>query len=96
LFSEAIAQLRRQCEQSGKEIQFLVFEAYDVDRDPSDKLSYQDLAKAFRIPVTAVTNYLASARREFRKIVLQKLREITGNDGEYRSEARRLLGIKLE
>jgi len=40
-----------------------------------------------------VTNFLAFARREFRRIVLEKLREITANDREFREEARSLLGV---
>ena len=45
------------------------------------------------IPVTQVTNFLAFARREFRRIVLEKLREITTSDREFREEARSLLGV---
>ena len=44
------------------------------------------------LPVTQVTNFLAFARREFRRIVLEILREITSSDREFREEARRLLG----
>jgi len=40
-----------------------------------------------------VTNYLAGARREFRRIVLDKLRELTATDDEFRREARMLLGV---
>ena len=40
-----------------------------------------------------VTNYLAFARREFRRIVLEQLREMTGSEEEFRREARTLLGI---
>ena len=42
--------------------------------------------------MTAVTNHLAFARREFRRILLEKLREITASDEEFRTEARTLLG----
>ena len=40
-----------------------------------------------------MTNYLALARREFRRIVLEKLRELTATDDEFRREARALLGV---
>jgi hypothetical protein len=33
------------------------------------------------------------ARREFRRIVLEKLREITSTDREFREEAKSLLGV---
>ena len=36
---------------------------------------------------------LALARREFRRIVLEKLRALTATDDEYRREARALLGV---
>ncbi len=37
-------------------------------------------------------NRLAYARREFRRIVLERLREITATEEEFRAEARVLLG----
>jgi hypothetical protein len=45
------------------------------------------------VPVTQVTNYLAWARREFRRIVLEELRELSGSEEEFRREARALLGV---
>jgi hypothetical protein len=47
------------------------------------------------VPTTQVTNWLAAVRREFRAIVVDTLREICGNDEEFRSEARALLGIDV-
>jgi hypothetical protein len=43
-----------------------------------------------------VTNYLALARREFRRTVLEKLRELTATDEEFRREARSLLGVDAQ
>jgi hypothetical protein len=40
-----------------------------------------------------VTNHLAWARREFRRLVLEALAEATGSAEEFRAEARQLLGI---
>ena len=51
------------------------------------------LAAEFELPVTQVTNHLAWARREFRRIVLDRLREMTGSDEEFREEAKDLLGV---
>ncbi len=45
--------------------------------------------------MSSVTNYLAFSRREFRKLLLEKLREVTGSEAEFRSEARRLLGVAV-
>ncbi len=59
----------------------------------SERLTYERLAEELHLPVTQVTNFLAFARREFRRIVLEKLREITTSDREFREEARSLLGV---
>jgi len=40
-----------------------------------------------------VEEYLAAARREFRRLVLERLRELTGSEREFRDEARLILGI---
>jgi len=96
LFSSSLDQLRRHCDETGRQAHFRLFEKYDIDRDPDTKSSYRELAAELGIPETSVTNYLAYARREFRKAVLQKLRETTGSEEEFRSEARRLLGAKIE
>jgi hypothetical protein len=43
-----------------------------------------------------VNNYLAAARRDFRRIVIEKLREITATEEEFRNEARSLLGVEVK
>ena len=43
-----------------------------------------------------VNNYLAAVRRDFRRVVLEKLREITATDEEFRTEARSLLGVDVK
>ena len=52
------------------------------------------MAQQFGVKGSDVTNYLAYARREFRRIVLEQLREMTGSEEEFRQEAQSLLGIK--
>ncbi len=93
LFSLAVADLRRLCEARGKRIHFLLFERYDLDDADSSRPSYADLAREFGIAVTDVTNHLAFARRQFRRIALEKLREMTSSEAEFRREARALLGV---
>lgn len=93
LFSLAVDKLREECALRGKDLPYRLFERYELDRDPDEKLTYERLASEFGIPATQVTNFLAFARREFRRIVLEKLREITANDHEFREEARSLLGV---
>jgi len=47
----------------------------------------------FGIGATDVTNYLAFARREFRRIAIEKLREMCASDDEFRREARSIFGV---
>lgn len=93
LFALSVERLREECERRGKDLPYRLFERYELDRDPDEKLTYDRLAEEFQIPATQVTNFLALARREFRRIVLERLREITATDREFREEARSLLGV---
>ena len=93
MFTLAVDALRRRCEETGRMVHFQLFERYDLRDDGN--VSYVSLAKEFGLDTTTVNNYLAAVRREFRKIVLEKLREITATDEEFRTEARSLLGITL-
>jgi RNA polymerase sigma factor (sigma-70 family) len=92
LFALAVERLRAQCQSAGKQTHFALFERYDLG-DSDSRPSYTALAEEFRIAVTDVTNYLAFARREFRRAVLAQLREMTGSDEEFQREARTLLGV---
>jgi RNA polymerase sigma factor (sigma-70 family) len=96
LFGIAVNTLRNECESRGKQIHFRLFEIYDLEGDASRKASYAELAKEFQIAPTDVTNYLAFARREFRRIALDCLREMTASEDEFRREARALLGVVPE
>ena len=53
------------------------------------------MAQQFGLKTSDVTNYLAYARREFRRVVLEQLREMTGSEDEFRREARTLLGVDM-
>ena len=94
LFGLAVEALRRRCAEAGKSVPFALFERYDLDGpDAERRSSYADLAREMGIPETQVTNHLAWARREFRRLVLETLEEATGSEEEFRAEARHLLGI---
>jgi DNA-directed RNA polymerase specialized sigma24 family protein len=94
VFSLALEGFRAQMLASGKEIHLRLFERYVLsDADEKEKPSYKDLASEFNLSTTDVTNYLALARREFRRNVLERLRDLTTTDEEYRREARALLGV---
>jgi RNA polymerase sigma factor (sigma-70 family) len=93
IFELSLARLQQECEARGKTIHFKLLELYDVD-EGGKEITYQDAARQFGIKTSDVTNYLAYARREFRKIVLQQIRLMTASDEEYRREARALLGVE--
>jgi RNA polymerase sigma factor (sigma-70 family) len=93
LFALAVDRLREQCQAAGKTTQFALFEHYDLG-DEDARPSYAVLAEEFQITLTDVTNYLAFARREFRRCVLAQLRNMTGSDDEFQREARSLLGVE--
>lgn len=94
LFALAVEALRRRCTEAGKSMPFALFERYDLDGpDAERRPSYADLAREMGIPETQVTNHLAWARREFRRLVLEALEDATGSEEEFRAEARHLLGV---
>src|SRR5262249_21642430 len=73
LLGGAVEGLRAACAASGRETTFRVFEMYVLDDEPSDgpdKRSYASVADALGLTVSDVTNYLAWARRQFRRIAL--------------------------
>ncbi len=94
LFEIALLSLREQCEAQGKQIHYSLFERYDLAEE-DQRATYASLAAESGLSTVSVTNYLAWVRREFRRIVLEKLRGLTASDQEFRSEARALLGAEL-
>src|SRR5271170_4583875 len=96
LFALALDRLRGKYIGSGKMIYFHLFERYDLADEEAPTLSYAQLAKEFGLSATDVTNYLASARRQFRQCVLDQLRDMTASEEEFQSEARALLGARPE
>jgi hypothetical protein len=90
LFALAVEDLRRFCVERERERAFRLFEEYDLAGDPD--ISYDKLAAEYAIPVTDVTNALSWARREFRRIALERLRQICGSDEEFHREARAVFG----
>ena len=90
LFALAVEELRQLCRERDRDRTFRLFEEYDLAGDPD--ISYEKLAREYAIPVTDVTNTLAWARREFRRIALERLREICATDEEFHREARAVFG----
>jgi RNA polymerase sigma factor (sigma-70 family) len=94
LFGLALERLRGECAANGKTIHFQLLELYDIE-EGGRQLTYDDVALRFGIKATDVTNHLAYARKEFRRIVLDELRTMTASEEEFRREAHTLLGVKL-
>jgi hypothetical protein len=90
LFSMAVEDLRKLCDTRGRLTTFQMFEEYDLDS--VEDISYEKLAEKYGLPVTDVTNGLAWARREFRRIALDRLREICGSYDEFEREVVTVFG----
>jgi hypothetical protein len=88
LFALALDDLRAHCEEAGKQLQFAIFEAYDLA--DGDRPSYAALAGQHGIAETSVTNHLAWARRTLRAFVTDRLRGVTSGERELRAEMRYL------
>ena len=95
MFTMSVDTLRQRYEASGRQVHFQLFEAYDLNDDDTS-VSYASLAETFALEPATVNNYLAATRRDFRRIVLDKLREVTATDEEFRTEARSLLGVDVK
>lgn len=94
LFAAAVESLRASCAEKGKGVHFCAFERFHLDPSGTPP-SYAELGAELGLSVTDVTNRLSYARREFRAIVLELLRQLTGSERELRDEARTVLGVEL-
>jgi RNA polymerase sigma factor (sigma-70 family) len=88
LFSLAAEDLRRLCENTGRAVRYQLFAAYDLGDEPRPR--YDDLAAQYGIPVATVTNHLAWARRELRKLVEARVARTAPSDGERHRDLRNL------
>jgi RNA polymerase sigma factor (sigma-70 family) len=86
LFALSLDDLRAHCEACGKQLQFRIFEAYDLAE--GERPSYAVLAACHEISETAVNNHLAWARGTLRAFVTQRLRGVTSGAQELRKEMR--------
>jgi RNA polymerase sigma factor (sigma-70 family) len=97
VFNMALDLFQTRSLEQGRELQFKLFEKYVLDGlEDGRRIKYDDLARQFGLSTVTVTNYLAAARRDFRRAVFDKLRELTVADDEFRREARTLLGVEPE
>lgn len=91
LFTRAVSRLEQELLARGRPLMFEVFRRYDLE--PDGAVRYAVIAEALGLTVTQVTNHLHAARRRFRELTLDELRELCASDEEYHDEARDLLGV---
>jgi RNA polymerase sigma factor (sigma-70 family) len=92
LFQRAVDDLRASARASGRELMFAVFERYDLADPNAERPTYAAIAQELGISPHTVTNHLAAMRRQLRRHVLDRLRDLTTSDDEFEAEAKRLLG----
>ncbi|MGH7514736.1 MAG: sigma factor [Gemmatimonadales bacterium] len=97
LFADAVERLRALTAGTPHEIRFTLLRRYDLEPErDADRPGYRDLAEEFHLPVSQVTNHLAWARRELRRLLLERLRSLSATDAEFRDEAAAVLGQEPE
>jgi DNA-directed RNA polymerase specialized sigma24 family protein len=90
LFATATARLCTACRDRGRTERFSLFEAYDLAAADVDRPTYAALARRHGLSATDVTNELAAARREFRRLVIEALREQCASEAEFEAEVQAL------
>jgi RNA polymerase sigma factor (sigma-70 family) len=92
LLERSVADLKRAADDAGRPAMFEVFARYDLLDDRDTRPTYAEIARDLGLTAATVTNHLAAMRRQFRAIVLERLRELTSSEEEWEAEAARLLG----
>lgn len=92
LLERSVADLKRSADEAGRPVMFEVFKRYDLLDESETRPTYAEIARALDLTPATVTNHLAAMRRQFRAIVLERLRELTSSEEEWEAEAAKLLG----
>ena len=92
LLERSVADLKQAAAAAGRPVMFEVFARYDLLDDGDTRPTYAQIARELGLTAATVTNHLAAMRRQFRSIVLERLRELTSSDEEWEAEAAKLLG----
>ena len=92
LLERSVADLERHAAAAGRPEMFDVFKQYDLAEDGEARPTYAAIAAALNLTSATVTNHLAAMRKQFRRIVLDRLRELTSSEDEWEAEAARLFG----
>ena len=94
LLERSVADLQQHADAGSRPAMFEVFARYDLADDGGTRPTYADLARDLGLTAATVTNHLAAMRRQFRQIILNRLRELTASEDEFEAEAARLLGSR--
>jgi RNA polymerase sigma factor (sigma-70 family) len=92
LLERSVADLKQAAAAAGRPVMFEVFARYDLPGDDDTRPTYAQIARDLGLTAATVTNHLAAMRRQFRTIVLERLRELTSSEEEWEAEAAKLLG----
>ena len=92
LLERSVADLKRAADESGRSVMFEVFARYDLIDDQDARPTYAEIARGLGLTAATVTNHLAAMRKQFRTILLERLRELTSSEDEWEAEAAKLLG----
>ena len=92
LFAAALEELERALRADGHAVRAALFRRHALADGAAPRPTYEELARAHGLDVTAVTNHLAAARRAFRDVLLARLRAETADEEEFQTELRALLG----
>ena len=74
IFALAIGDLHELSRQQGKSVQFAIFQEHDL---AAARPSYAELAARHGVAITQVTNYLSWARRELRRLAVERMDGVT-------------------
>ena len=96
LLERSVAELKRAADEAGRGVMFEVFARYDLIDDQEARPTYAELARALGLTSATVTNHLAAMRKQFRAILLERLRELTSSEEEWEAEAAKLLGPQIK
>jgi RNA polymerase sigma factor (sigma-70 family) len=92
LLERSVADLQQSAADAGRPVMFEVFARYDLVDDSETRSTYAEIARELGLTAATVTNHLAAMRRQFRTIILERLRELTSSEEEWEAEVAKLLG----
>lgn len=88
-FGAVLRGFENYCTTKKRDVHYRIFCRSEFSDDPP---SYAAMAEEFELSVSDVTNRLSFARRTFRRLALEHLRQVTASEEEYRAEAAQLFG----